>query len=73
VDFTGRRVLQGGVVVEMCLRGVGLHGLPSLSVVELHPVVLAIFNLAGALKSRCEEVAEVIVVGGVFEAEIADV
>jgi hypothetical protein len=54
-------------------RGVGLHDFPALAVVKLHPVVLAILNLAGALEGLGEELAQVVVVGSVLEAEIANV
>lgn len=63
----------GCVVVEMCLAGVCLHCFPSLAVVELHPVVLAILDLARVLECSGEELAEVVVVGCVLEAEVSNV
>lgn len=54
----GRRVLVGiGVLEVVHSRRVGLHYFPTLSVVQLHPVVLAVFDLAGALESLGKEFA----------------
>lgn len=50
-----------------------LHGFPALAVVELHPIVLAIFDFAGVLESLSEELAQIFVVGCVLEAKVADV
>lgn len=50
-----------------------LHGLPALAVVKLHPVVLAVLDLARVLECLSEEIAHVVVVGRVLEAEVADV
>ena len=50
-----------------------LEDLPALSIVQLHPVILAILDFASALKSLCEKFAQVVVVRGVLEAEVADV
>jgi hypothetical protein len=74
VDSGGRTLVQVGVVhlLHRC-RGVGLHNFPALAVVKLHPVVLTILNLAGALEGLGEELAQVVVVGSVLEAEIANV
>jgi hypothetical protein len=55
-------------VVEVGLRGVRLHGFPAFAVVQLHPVVLAVFNFARVLERLREEFAKVLVVGCVFEA-----
>jgi len=46
---------------------------PALAAVELHPVVLAILNFAGVLQRGGEELAEVVVIGLVLEAKVADV
>lgn len=54
-------------------RGMVFQYLPALSIVQLHPVVLAILNLSGALKSLSEQLTEVIVIGSIFEAEVADI
>jgi hypothetical protein len=51
VDGSGRVVVS--VLVVHLLHGccwVRFHDLPALAVVQLHPVVLAILNLAGALE-----------------------
>ena len=50
-----------------------LDGLPSFAVVQLHPVVLPVFHLARALQGLGEEVAEVVVVGGVFESKVSHI
>ena len=71
MKFPGRCVGKG-VVVEMLLRRVRLV-LPSSSIVELHPVILSIFDVASVLESLCQEVPEIIVVGGVLETEIANI
>lgn len=70
----GRRVLVDVGVLELLhSRRVGLHMLPALAVVELHPVVLSVLDLAGALKRLREELTEVVIVGRVLETEVADV
>lgn len=50
-----------------------LHDLPALSVIKLHPVILAVFNFAGALQRLREQFAQVVVVWGVFKAKVADI
>ena len=57
----------------MVLGGVLFHGFPAFAVIELHPVVFAVFDFAGVFERLGEEIAEVVVVGGVFETEVADV
>jgi hypothetical protein len=53
-----RRVGVGVRVVQrLCRRWVRLEDLPALSVVQLHPVVLAILDLSGALESLGEKLA----------------
>ena len=54
-------------------RWVRLHHLPALAVVKLHPVILAVLDLAGALECLREQLTEVVVVGGVFKAKISHV
>jgi hypothetical protein len=55
VDVASGRVGDVVVVgVQMGLAGVLLHGLPALAVVQLHPVVLAILNLATVLQCLSE-------------------
>jgi hypothetical protein len=74
VDGSRRALVQVGIVhlLDSCGR-VGLHDLPTLAVVQLHPVVLAVFNLSGALQCLGEELAEVVVVGGILESEVANI
>lgn len=71
VELLGRHVLTA--LVQVSLRWMLLHVLPALPVVDLHPVILAIFHLAGVLESLREKVAEVVVVRCVLEAEVTDV
>lgn len=59
--------------MQVSLAGVLLHGLPALAVVQLHPIVLAVLNLATVLQCLGEEVAQVVVVGCVLEAKVANV
>jgi len=54
-------------------RRVGLHNLPALSIVQLHPVVLAILDLAGALESLSEQLAEIVVIWLVLKTQVSDV
>jgi len=70
---SGRRVGVDVVVQLLDGRWVRLHHFPALAVVELHPVILAIFHLAGALECLREQLAEVVVVGCVFEAKVSHV
>jgi hypothetical protein len=53
--------------------GVGLHYLPTLAVVQLHPVVLAILYLSCALQRLGEELAEIVVIGSIFKTEVANI
>lgn len=54
----GRRVLVDvGMVHLLNGRGVGFHYLPALSIVQLHPVVLPIFDFSSALKRLGKELA----------------
>lgn len=50
-----------------------LGSLPALAVVELHPIILSILNLAGALESLGEEVAKIVVIWSILESKVADV
>lgn len=47
--------------------------LPSLAVVQLHPVVLAVLDLPSALERLSEELAQVVVIGSILEPKVADV
>ena len=50
-----------------------LGSLPALAVVELHPIILSILNLASALESLSEEVAKVVVIWSILKSKVADV
>jgi hypothetical protein len=73
VDRGGGVLVDVGMVHLLDCRGVGLHYLPALSIVQLHPVVLAILDLASALERLGEEFAQVVVIGRVLKAEVTDV
>ena len=73
VQFPLRGIRHCIGLVQVMLRWVLLHCLPSLAVVEFHPVVLAVLQLTRALQGLCEEISEVVVVGRVFEAEVPHV
>lgn len=47
--------------------------LPTLAIVEEHPVVNAIFRLAAVLEDLGEEFAQEVVVGCLLETELADI
>lgn len=61
-------------VVEIA-GAVVLHGVPSLSRIlrNFHPVILAVLNIASVLEGLSEELAEVVVVRGIFETEVANI
>ena len=75
VDIDGGRgvLVDVGMVHLLDCRGVRLHYLPALSIVQLHPVVFAVLDLASALQRLGEELTQVVVVGCVLEAEVTDV
>lgn len=73
LDGHGRVLISIGVVHSLHRRWVTFEHLPAFSVVQLHPVVFAVFDLARALESLRKELTEVVVVGSVFEPEIANV
>jgi hypothetical protein len=73
VELSVRRVGHRVGLVEVVLRWVLLDGLPSFAVVQLHPVVLSIFQLPGVLQRLGEQIAEVVVVGSVLEAEVSHI
>lgn len=60
------------MVVKMRLRRVRLV-VPSPAVVELHPVILSIFDLTSVLEGLGQEVTQVVVVRGILEAQVADI
>lgn len=47
--------------------------LPSLALVQQHPIVHAILSLAGSAKSLGEQVSQEVVVGSLGESELPDV
>ena len=51
----GRVGVGVGVVHRLRSRWVRLEDLPALAVVQLHPVVLAVFDLSGALESLSKQ------------------
>lgn len=73
VDGHGRVLVGVGVVHRLHSRRVRLEHLPALSIVQLHPVILAVLDLSGALESLGEQLAEVVVVGGILETEVANI
>lgn len=54
-------------------RRVRFEDFPALPIVQLHPVIFSILYLSGALESLCEQFAQIVVVGRVFEAEVTDI
>lgn len=46
---------------------------PAPAAVQLHPVIFSILHFASVLESLGEQVPQVVVVGRIFETEIADV
>lgn len=54
-------------------RWVRLQDFPALSIVQLHPVVLAILHLAGALQCLGEQFTQIVVVWRVLKAKVPDV
>jgi hypothetical protein len=56
----------------MSLRGIRLV-VPASAVVELHPIVLSIFHLAGILEGLRQEITQVIVVRGILETKVAHI
>ena len=49
------------------------HGLPSSTIVEFHPIVLAIFNFASVLQSLSEEFSKIVIIGRVLKAKVPNV
>lgn len=46
---------------------------PTSTVVQLHPVVLPIFNFPCVLQGLSEEVSQIVIIGSVLETEVANV
>ena len=55
VDGGGGVLVNVGMVHLLNGRGVGFHYLPALSIVQLHPVILAVLDLASALERLSKE------------------
>ena len=49
------------------------HSLPTLAIVELHPIILAILNFSCILQCLSKKISKIIIVGSVFESEVANV
>lgn len=60
-------------VGHMCHCRMMLQGLPTLAVMELHPIVFTILNLSCILQGLGEEFAEVVVIRGILESKIANI
>lgn len=71
-QFTSRRGVVRVLAVVVMGRMLG-NGLPALTIVELHPIILAILHLAAVLESLCEQVTKKVVVGSILKAKVADV
>lgn len=71
MELTSRRIGKC-IVVEMLLGRVRLV-LPSSSVVELHPVIFAVFDLSCIFQGLREQVPQVVVIRCVFEPKVADI
>lgn len=61
-----------GIVKLMCGR-MSFDCFPAAAAIEFHPVIFAVFDFAGVLEGLSEEVAEEVIIGRVFEAEVAHV
>src|ERR1700729_2980673 len=59
--------------MQHVLRWVLLHGLPALSIVELHPIVLAILYFASAFQCLGEQISKIIVIWRVLKSKISDI
>lgn len=50
-----------------------LHRFPAFAVVQLHPIILSILNLARVLQSLGEQIPQIIIVRGLFEPQVPDI
>ena len=66
------RSVGESILLQVLLRRVGLV-FPPAAVVEFHPVIFSILDFACVFKGLGQEVSEVVVVRGIFEAEVADI
>lgn len=55
------------------LRGMLLHMLPTLAIVDLHPIVIAVLDVPNVLKCLSEQVSEIVIVRRVLETKVSDV
>lgn len=59
------------VMVILIGRRVLGRSLPPLSIVQFHPIILSILNFSQILQRLGEQITQVIVVGGIFEPQVA--
>lgn len=50
-----------------------LHSLPSFAIIELHPIVLSIFDFAGVLERLSEQLTQIVVVRSILKSKVPDV
>lgn len=55
------------------VRGVLFHRFPAFPVVQLHPIILSVLDLAGVLQSLRKQIPQIVVVGGLLEPKISDI
>ena len=70
VDLHGRGA-RSDVWVVQCSWSIPITFL--LGLADLHPVVLAILHTTGILERLCEELTQIVVIGRVLEAEVANI
>lgn len=49
------------------------HCLPAFAIIQLHPVILSVFNLSGVLQGLGEQIPQVVVVRCILKAKVANV
>lgn len=59
--------------MQVEVRRVVLDRFPSPSTIELHPIIFAILHFSSVLERLREEVSQKIVIGRVFESQVANV
>lgn len=63
-----------GVVWAVSLMIVAFgNGFPALTIVQLHPVVLAILHFSTIFQGLGEQVTKEVVIRGIFESKVANV
>jgi hypothetical protein len=50
-----------------------LHHFPTLSIIQFHPIIFAILNLASALESLSEQLSEVVIVWCILESQVTHI